>query len=278
MFDMVPDDELNYTFKFPTLTVPINLGAQTYEIPVNINSLVSDKSTPTVFGNDDPGNFLIDGDALTQMIMNSLYDLGADTTQYKNEIAQFSDSIASSLEVPKIPGVNFSFAPLAIPQVGFGLPWNADIVLRWMPSVKISDDVGEVGFFGIGARYCISQYIPMSPIDISAFAGYQTLWVGDFLDFSTFTFGAMAGRSFPIITPYLGLAFENTKVSVDYTLEDPIYNSGKTADISMDISGDNKFRATLGVKMGFLGIINLHAAYNIGKHNQLTAGLGIGFN
>jgi hypothetical protein len=88
----------------------------------------------------------------------------------------------------------------------------------------------------------------------------------------------MAGRSFPIITPYLGLAFENTKVSVDYTLEDPIYNSGKTADISMDISGDNKFRATLGVKMGFLGIINLHAAYNIGKHNQLTAGLGIGFN
>jgi len=179
--------------------------------------------------------------------------------------------------VPTIGGlVNTSIAPLPIPQIGLGSLFGTDVMVRYLPSIKLAN-FGKVQLFGWGLRHSISQYIPLIPVDIAVQFGFQNLSIKDtsgsnVFKLSTFAANVEVSKTFAILTVYGGLQVESSKVDVSYIFT----RSGlpQPIPISFSLDGQNKFRALLGLDLG-LGLLNINADYSLGAVNAVTAGLGI---
>lgn len=171
--------------------------------------------------------------------------------------------------------VNTSIAPLPIPQLGLGSLFGTDVMVRWLPSIKISN-YGKLQLFGWGLRHSVSQYIPLIPIDIAVQLGFQNFSIKDtagnnVFKASTFAANLEVSKTFAIITLYGGLQLESSKVDINYTFTP----SGQSPQsISFSLNGKNKFRALIGLNLG-LGPLTINADYNLGSVNALNAGLGI---
>ncbi len=171
--------------------------------------------------------------------------------------------------------VNTSMAPLPIPQLGLGSLFGTDVMVRWLPPIKISN-YGKLQLFGWGLRHSISQYIPLIPIDIAVQLGFQNFSIKDtagnnVFKASTFAANLEVSKTFAIITLYGGLQVESSKVDINYTFTP----SGQSPQsISFSLSGKNKFRALVGLNLG-LGPLTINADYNLGSVNAVNAGLGI---
>jgi hypothetical protein len=59
-------------------------------------------------------------------------------------------------------GGRLNSVPLFIPQFNMGLPYGNEIMLRIFPTYEFSKDTGEVGFWGVGLKHSIDQYLPGS--------------------------------------------------------------------------------------------------------------------
>jgi len=86
---------------------------------------------------------------------------------------------ATDLDFKMPNGGNLTAIPMLIPQVLVGLPAGNELMLRIFPKVKISEDIGDLSFWGIGVKHSISQYIPLVPIDLAVQAVYQQMKAGD---------------------------------------------------------------------------------------------------
>lgn len=162
-----------------------------------------------------------------------------------------------------------SIFPLATPQIRVGSVYGTEATLRWLPTVK-AGDVGEIKFFGIGARHNISQYLSEVPLDLAAGFAYSTFSVGDKLDFTGISIGAQASKKFAILSVYGGLAWEKTKLNLKYV------NTTTNTNVNLDLDGANKFRATIGAGLD-LFILTLFADANFGSVTVFSGGLAFGF-
>ncbi|MBN1949769.1 MAG: hypothetical protein JW801_01105 [Bacteroidales bacterium] len=140
------------------------------------------------------------------------------------------------------PGTDFSFVPSPIIQLGLGLFKGTEIVGRYLPQVGVEDQ-GKFGFWGVGIRHDIKQWIPgiknMPILNLSVMAGYSqmnsyivldavparmgldpagfdpTLWDNQRLVASarSFTANLVASADIPVvgITVYGGAGFAYTK-------------------------------------------------------------------
>jgi len=136
---------------------------------------------------------------------------------------------------------------------------------------NINEDLGDLTLVGLGARHSISQYIPLSPVDISAGFFYHNIKLGDILKTNLLSFYAVVGKSFPVINVYGGLAMESNKADINYTFT----AFGQQQDISLSVTGKNKFRALAGVGINLL-MLHLNVDYNLGHQSILNAGLSFG--
>ncbi|MCD6422800.1 MAG: hypothetical protein J7L42_01600, partial [Elusimicrobia bacterium] len=96
-----------------------------------------------------------------------------------------------------------------------GIPFTRmDVFLRAMQSeMKNSDE--KINFFGFGLEYNILKDRVISPIPgISAVLGVNTLSVTG-LDATTTSIGLKASKKLPIITPFVVIASEKTKMEID---------------------------------------------------------------
>ncbi len=172
--------------------------------------------------------------------------------------------------------VSTSIAPLPIPQIGLGSLFGTDVMIRFLPQIKISN-YGKLNLFGWALRHSISQYIPLIPIDIAVQLGFQNFSIKDtagnnLFKLSTFAANVEVSKTFAILTLYGGLQVESSKVDVGYSYTPPL--STTPEQISFSITGKNKFRALIGLTLG-LGPLTINGDYNIGSINSVTAGLGI---
>lgn len=159
---------------------------------------------------------------------------------------------------------------IAVPTLTVGSIMGTEASLRYF-NVTLDEEIGKLSLVGIGARHSISQYIPLSPVDIAAGVFYHKFKIGDIVDSDGLSIHAEAGKSFRIINIYGGMAFESNKAKVDYT-----FNSGvETADVSIDVTGKNKFRATVGFGIN-LTLLHFNIDYNLGHQNVINAGISIG--
>jgi hypothetical protein len=159
---------------------------------------------------------------------------------------------------------------IGMPTITVGSIFGTEGSIRFFKA-RLNDDIGDISLFGIGGRHSISQYIHMSPVDIAAGVFFHKFKIGDVVDSDVLAIHAEVGKSFTTINVYGGLAYETTKAKAEYT-----FDSGSvTEDVNVDITGDNKFRVTLGLGFNF-GLFHWNVDYNIGNQQVINTGISIG--
>jgi hypothetical protein len=187
----------------------------------------------------------------------------------KTKYGNFPDSV-------KLPGgIGLKLVPLAVPQVSLST-MNSELLVRFVPSIKINDDVGSVDLLGIGLGHSISQYIPMFPINVAIQGVYQQLKIGNYLKATALNVNVHASKSFVFFTLYGGVGYETFSADINYSYKPPIPIADIIKTISFSLKGKNNFRATAGFKLGF-AIFDLNVDYSIGSVNVLSAGFGFSF-
>jgi hypothetical protein len=173
-----------------------------------------------------------------------------------------------------------NYAPLPIPQASVGLPFNSEVLIRFLPKYPL-EGFGDINFLGIGLKHQISKYIPMCPVDICAQVVYQKLSLGDIITNTNTAFNIHASRKFSLliisITPYVGVGFESSNIKVDYDIPTqylpyPTY----PPHVSFDLKGENGFRTRVGFSTRFM-FFKLYADYAIGTYPVASAGLMFSF-
>ncbi|WP_263835278.1 DUF6588 family protein [Salinibacter sp.] len=176
--------------------------------------------------------------------------------------------------------IDTPIAPLAVPQIGAGTVFGTDAQVRFLPETSISD-YGSVSLFGLSVRHSISQYIPLSPVNLAVQGTWQSLSLsgsddsinsGEIVDASGWALNAQVSKSVPVapITFYGGLQYEQFGVDVGYTFE----TSAGTSTVSFEQDASNNVRALAGVSVT-LAVIQLNVDYALAHNNTVSAGVGI---
>ena len=180
-----------------------------------------------------------------------------------------------------LPGslINTPIAPLVVPQVGVGTVLGTDAQLRYLPETSFND-YGTVALVGVSVRHSLSQYIPLSPINLAVQGTWQNLSVsgneepnsGKIIDASGWVLNAQISKSVPVapITVYGGLQYEKFGVDVGYTFQ----TDAGTSTVSLNQDAANSVRALAGVSVT-LAIIQLNVDYALSSNNTVSAGVGL---
>lgn len=180
-------------------------------------------------------------------------------------------------EVSLPNGADISAVPTAMPQFHLGLPKGNELMVRFMPAVEINKDIGDLGFWGLGFKHSVSQYLPLVPIDLALQGTYQSLSVGDIVDIESFSLNAQISKKLLMWTLYGGLSYENTKLTAEYEYEPNI--EGEDYDpmkIDFESDADNDIRATVGFRYSLL-LAKFYADYSYCKYPVVNLGIGLSF-
>lgn len=218
----------------------------------------------------------------------------------------FNSSVAGqnvSADFTMPGGESFDITPAPMVQVGLGLPFKLEAMLRFVPKVG-SDDV-KAGLFGIGLKKEITDWFgPMdkTPLHISLLAAYTNMNVdytignvsgqvsttNGLAEFklNSYTVQAIASLNLPIINFYGGVGYNggNTKLNMlgDYTLT---YQTNTTPSVPIQetvtdpLSLSNNaggINATVGARLS-LGFFKLFGSYTLQEQNTVNAGIAFSF-
>lgn len=169
-----------------------------------------------------------------------------------------------------------SYVPFFAPQVTLGTIIGTQFTLRYVPKIKITD-VGDLSWTGFGIQHNVGYWFPIPVVDVAASFYTQKIKIDPIFEMNGTAFGINASKQFGFaflnVTPYAGLMFESAKMKIHYTPPEADYGPGIVPPtIAFEIEGKNSTRLTLGLSLRLL-IFNINADYNIGKYNNLTAGL-----
>jgi hypothetical protein len=264
---IVPSSDQTFSMSYlDTVTFQRSIGSSTFDIQVPATFTVN--NAPTVFGDKNTTG-------------QATFNVQKDTTITMSGVSR-TFALDSSATIPTIPGwTKLSIAPLPIPQVGVGSIFGTDILIRYLPKIKIMN-YGSVQLFGFGVRHSLSQYIPLIPVDIAVQLGWQNFSIYDssganVLKESAFAANVEVSKTLAIVTVYAGLQAESSSMDVNYSFTPPSTNfnpSPQAIPIAFHVKGKNNFRALVGLDFG-LGPLNINADYNIGAINAVNLGIGL---
>ncbi len=177
-------------------------------------------------------------------------------------------------------GDDVSMMPAASPQIKIGTVYGTQAIIRFLPSYDIKD-AGKFKFFGFGLQHNPGLWFKTPlPVDISVGFLSQDMKLGSIIDFSTLAYGVNVGKQFGVgmlsVTPYGGLIFEKSKLDVNYTDTLQTSTGKQPTNISFSLTGENKFKFNLGVKLHILAM-DLLAEYNFGKYSTLSGTFAFAF-
>ena len=193
--------------------------------------------------------------------------------------------------------------PTPAVQVGLGLPWKIDAMVRLVPEVG-SDNV-KGSLIGIGLKKEITSWFgPMkkTPLHVSLLAAYTSMTV-DYdiqaessisgagqraeFDLNSYTVEAIASLNFPVINIFGGIGYNggtsNLRMLGTYRLEYdtglPVPNDTVTEtvvdplNLDFDASG---FKTTVGARLS-LGFFKIFGSYTLQEYNTVNAGIAFSF-
>jgi hypothetical protein len=171
---------------------------------------------------------------------------------------------------------NWPAFPLFAPQLTIGTLYGSSLSLRFVPSMKLSDKVGNFSYFGIGVQHNPAMWLPFPlPLEVSVGLFTQTMKIGTVFQSSATTFGIYGSKTFGPglfnVTPYAGFSYESasTDVSYDFIIDYPV--AGTLQHVSFNLVAENSVRMIIGAAFK-LGFISLNVDYNISKYNVASAG------
>lgn len=174
-----------------------------------------------------------------------------------------------------------SFA-LAVPQLRVGGIFGTEAILRYF-AMQLGDedeDLGDISFWGIGARHSVSQYFHGAiPFDLAAGFFYQHLSLGenergdDLLASTAFTIGLQASKRFVrFVEPYAGVSLDTHSMDLSYDSD----VGGEDLTVDVDFERTTSLHLTLGLEID-MTVLNLFAEYNLAGQSSFAFGLGLGY-
>jgi hypothetical protein len=203
--------------------------------------------------------------------------------------SNFSQTIAGIGGAIDLKDLPMKRMPVPIYNLGFGLPKNIEVKIRFMPEVGPPE--AKFNFFGIGVLHDIKQHIPglkMVPFDLSAFVGFTKMTLNSEIDdnnpsqkgelaVSATTIQALVSKKISVLTFYGGTGYNFSKSTLAAKGSYDLDSDPETPDVKdpVDISStSNGFRATVGMRLK-LAVFTFHGDYSFQKYNTFTAGFGI---
>lgn len=182
-------------------------------------------------------------------------------------------------------GFDVSSLPSGIYQVA-GSYYGTELLLRFFPKIKVSDS--ETGFWGLGLKHSISQWIKDPPLDISLqvmLNNFNFEYVGnnpkDYVktDSKNFAVNVHASKTFNNwFIAYGGFQYETSSMDLNYYFRDPNELYPQLADqiLSANIKGSNNYRITAGGAVK-LSVLVLNVDLNLTSQFTVTSGLSLQF-
>ena len=138
------------------------------------------------------------------------------------------DTVVTLLSANQTLGVvgfleDLPMLPLAAPQASIGTILGTKFSLRYLPSVELDKKIGKFEYTGFGIQHNPFMWIPVPepPVDVSIGYFTQTMKVGKIFESKASLFGIQASKTFGPgalnITPYAGLSFEKSDITIKYT-------------------------------------------------------------
>ncbi len=172
------------------------------------------------------------------------------------------------------------FLPLLAPQITVGTVFGTNATFRWLPTVELTSEIGEMSYFGFGIQHNPGVWFgdPL-PVDFSVGFFTQTFQVGDLFEATSFAMGLNASKTlgwrFFNVTPYAGFMIEKATMDFHYQRDIETDKGVTPVDVNFSVEGENHWRGTLGLSLRLL-ILNLNADYNLGTYPSISVGLMVG--
>jgi len=219
------------------------------------------------------------------------------------------ETVLDTLTMPQ--GVGFRYVPSPMIQAAVGVLPNTEVMVRFFPEVKISDDFGKVKMFGLGVKHNLGDFLgALLPVDLAVMAAFTTFQAQTGLDVepqanlpqtganydnqqveieaTSLTFNVVASKKFGLLTFFGGVGIESADVKVKLkgtypvTLIDetpgPTFGDPAIQDfvdpINLGFKNPNNTRANLGVRL-HLVFLSIHGSYTFAKYPGVNVGVGI---
>lgn len=213
--------------------------------------------------------------------------------------------VSADFDLPK--GIKedlpLSIIPAPAVQIGVGLPFKLDAIIRYAPKVGTDDVKG--GLFGIGFKKEITDWfgpLDKTPLNIALLAAYSNMEVIYTIDdtstgavltdnattefnLNTYTFKAIASLNFPIVNVFGGVGYVggNSRLEMlgKYTL---IYDTEATGTLveetvidplalKQNVGGIN---ATLGLRFN-IGFFKIFGRCSFQEYTTINGGIAFSF-
>ncbi|MBY0243910.1 MAG: hypothetical protein K2Q03_00490 [Sphingobacteriaceae bacterium] len=266
-----------------TLKFDIKAGASFVFVPkenqsynlkdLGLTGIVGEGSGQTIFGNNSPGDII--------------------QLQDKN-------NLKNPISAGKLPsGLGVNFMPIPQIQLTVGLPKNIDLSLRFVPTLKLGDDGGQIGMFGIGTKIeplplILGSKMKALPFDLAIAANYSRFKYNIkpkfdganngnqevSLNVNGYNIDAIFSKKIAFFTPFVAFGYNNANASVVATGNYAFTTvAGSTTFDGSSINFSNtptkNAQATLGFELHFF-FVKFYASYTAAKYNFFNSGIGIG--
>jgi hypothetical protein len=187
--------------------------------------------------------------------------------------------VGASGSDPMPDGFNWNVIPVMIPQVHIGNLYGTQVMLRYLPSMKFDDKIGDLSVFGGGITHSVSRYLPRLPVQFAVQASYQYTSLGSIYESSGSAYNLLASTRYSGITLYSGFGYETSDVTIRYTY-DPVHSVdagtvfANTGRHNLRETIEDRLRATFGLSLQII-IFNVSVDYSFGEYQIATLGLGI---
>ncbi len=173
-------------------------------------------------------------------------------------------------------GFNWSVIPIYVPQLHIGNILGTQFIIRYLPSTKFDDKIGDIDVLGGGVQHSLSQYVSGIPFDLSVQGMFQMVKLGSHVEGTGQTYSLIASTSYSSLTFYGGVGMESTDFSIRYDYSPPPNDDQEVPAHAVEFASkvEERFRGNLGLSLKFV-IFNINADYTFGDYKIASIGLGI---